>query len=137
MVEINLTYQPHLHTHATHVQSGQTLWTDAPVDNNGKGESFSPTDLLATSLGACMLTIMGMIADREKIDLKGTQVKVIKEMTATPPRRVGKLTVTFQIPASANVSPVQQQKLINAAHTCPVHRSLHPEIEVVTTFSWG
>lgn len=84
-----------------------------------------------------MLTIMGMIADREKIDLKGTQVKVIKEMTATPPRRVGKLTVTFQIPASANVSPVQQQKLINAAHTCPVHRSLHPEIEVVTTFSWG
>ncbi len=136
MVEINLTYQPPLHTHATHAKSGQTLWTDAPVDNNGKGESFSPTDLLATSLGACMLTIMGMIAARENIDIAGTKVKVIKEMTATAPRRVGKLTVTFQVPASANATEVQRQKLINAAHTCPVHRSLHPDIEVVTEFNW-
>ncbi len=134
MVEIDLRYEGDLRTTARHAPSGAVLETDAPKDNMGKGEAFSPTDLLATSLGACMLTIMGIIAKREQIDLVGTTVKVAKEMTATPPRRVASLTVTFVVPVA--LDDTQKQKLINAAHTCPVHRSLHPDVKVITDFQW-
>ncbi|MBC7783268.1 MAG: OsmC family protein [Burkholderiales bacterium] len=134
MVEIDIEYEGALHTRAVHGPSGAVVTTDAPKDNMGLGEAFSPSDLLATSLGACMLTIMGIVAQREAIELKGSRVKVQKEMTATPPRRVAKLTVIFDL--TAEVSDVQKQKLENAAHTCPVHRSLHPEIVVETIFRW-
>lgn len=134
MVQIDIVYEGELHTRAKHGPSGMELVTDAPKDNQGRGEAFSPTDLLATALGSCMLTIMGIVARREQIALEGTKVRVTKEMTATPPRRVARLTVMFDLPVP--VTPEQKIKLENAAHTCPVHRSLHPDVEVVTTFNW-
>lgn len=134
MVEIDLIYNGGLRSTAIHKPSGTTLETDAPVDNMGRGERFSPTDLLATALGSCMLTIMGIVANREQIDLAGAKVNVQKVMTTTAPRKVAKLTVTFDLPGG--LSNVQRQKLENAAHTCPVHRSLHPDVQIVTTFNW-
>src|SRR5271170_4056637 len=98
MVEIQIAYQGKLRCRATHVDSGKTIITDAPKDNMGNGESFSPTDLVATALGTCMLTIMGIVAQRMEIDLIGTTVVVTKEMSATPPRRISRLAVTFNIP---------------------------------------
>ncbi len=135
MVQINIAYQGQLRCHATHAPSGTTLVTDAPVDNHGKGESFSPTDLVATALGACMLTIMGIVAQRHSLDLSGTTVTVQKEMTLAPPRRISKLTVRIAVPL--NLSPDDRTRLENAAHTCPVHRSLHPDIQTPIEFVYG
>lgn len=135
MVEIQIQYQGQLRCQATHGPSKTQLVTDAPVDNMGKGESFSPTDLVATALGACMLTIMGIVAQRDNIDLSGTTVKVGKEMVTSPIRRIGKLTVEIHVPH--DISPEQQQKLQNAAHTCPVHKSLHPDVQTPITFRFG
>ena len=134
MVQINIVYEGALHTQATHGPSGATLSTDAPRDNNGRGEAFSPTDLLATALGTCMLTIMGIVAVREAVALEGARVRVEKEMTTTLPRRVAKLSVTFVLP---DATDVQRRKLENAAHTCPVHHSLHPDVVVDTVFNWN
>jgi putative redox protein len=135
MVEIKIAYQGSLRCAATHGPSGTSIFTDAPVDNHGKGESFSPTDLVATALGSCMLTIMGIAAQKHQIDLSGATVTVQKEMVAQPVRRIGKLSVHFKIPAK--LSPEQKQMLENAAKTCPVHKSVHPEIEMPLTFEWG
>jgi putative redox protein len=134
MVQIDIVYEGGLHTHATHKPSGATLSTDAPVDNNGRGEAFSPTDLLATALGTCMLTIMGMVAARENVALEGARVRVEKHMTQTPPRRVAKLNVIFDLP---DATDVQRRKLENAAHTCPVHHSLHPDVVIDIIFNWN
>jgi putative redox protein len=98
MVEIDLVYQGQLHCQATHKPSGVTLATDAPKDNMGKGESFSPTDLVATALGTCMLTVMGIVAQRHSLKIEGATVSVTKEMTAVPTRRIGKLTVEIRVP---------------------------------------
>jgi putative redox protein len=138
-VEIHLEYQGGLRCQATHGPSQNTLITDAPVDNHGKGEAFSPTDLVATGLGACMMTVMGIFAERHNWDLAGMTTHVTKEMAAAPTRRIGKLTVTITIPAAkaAALTAVDRTKLENAAHTCPVHQSLHPDIEVPVTFVWG
>lgn len=135
MVEISIEYLGQLRSQATHGPSGTQLVTDAPTDNMGRGESFSPTDLVATGLGTCMLTIMGIVAQRDGIDLSGTRVKVVKEMTTTPPRRIARLTVEFHVPATP--SDADHKKLENAARTCPVHKSLHPEIETPITFHFG
>jgi putative redox protein len=135
MVEIQIEYQGELRCVAKHGPSGNTLTTDAPTDNMGKGESFSPTDLVATALGTCMLTIMGIVAQRMNVDLKGTRVQVTKEMSAQPPRRIAKLGVTFNIPAK--LSAEQRQQLENAAMACPVCRSIHPEVERPIKFNWG
>ena len=135
MVEIDIVYQGKLRCQSTHEPSGATLLTDAPKDNNGEGAAFSPTDLVATALGTCMMTIMGMVAERDGIDLSGTTVQVVKEMSSSPPRRISKLTVQFTVPVS--VSEVHRQKLHNAAMTCPVHKSLHPDVEVGVTFNWS
>src|SRR5215207_6547097 len=97
-VQIDIVYQGELRCTATHGPSQQQLFTDAPVDNHGRGESFSPTDLVATALGACMLTIMGIFSQRHAIDLKGTTVSVQKEMTQTPPRRIARLTTEIHLP---------------------------------------
>jgi putative redox protein len=134
MVEVNVVYQGQLRCKATHGPSGVELLTDAPVDNQGQGASFSPTDLVGTALGTCMMTIMGMAAQRENLDLTGTKVEVIKEMATQPIRRIGKLTVVFTIPTP--VTDVQRTKLQNAALTCPVHKSLHPDIEINTEFKF-
>lgn len=138
-VEIDITYQGGLRCQAVHGPSRTTLVTDAPVDNHGKGEAFSPTDLVATALGTCMMTIMGIVAERNGWDLTGMTTHVTKEMVASPVRRIGKLLVTITIPEkiASRLSEVDRKKLENAAHTCPVHQSLHPEIEAPVTFQWG
>lgn len=135
MVEIAIRYLGDLRCEATHGPSGTKLITDAPVDNQGKGESFSPTDLVATALGACMLTIMGIVAQRQNIDLSGTTVKVTKEMVATPLRRIGRLGVTIHVPR--DLGEDDRKRLENAAYTCPVHKSLLTEVETPVTFIWG
>jgi len=135
MVEIQIAYKGKLRCSATHVDSGATLLTDAPKDNMGNGESFSPTDLVATALGTCMMTIMGIAAQRMEIDLSGATVTVTKEMTAAPTRRIGRLAVTFRVPLS--LTQEQRQKLENAAMTCPVHKSLHPDVEIPVSFNWN
>jgi len=134
MVEISIKYLGDLRCEARHEPSGTVITTDAPVDNEGRGESFSPTDLAATSLGACMLTIMGIAARKQGVDLGNTQVKVLKEMTPKPPRRIAKLTVVFTIPLPA--SHEKRAMLEEAARSCPVHLSLHPGVEQEMRFDW-
>jgi putative redox protein len=135
MVKIEIVYQGELHCQATHGPSGATLVTDAPVDNMGKGQSFSPTDLVATALGTCILTIMGIQAQRHGVDLGGTRVSVTKEMTAVPVRRIGRLVTQVRVPVQ--LEPEMRQRFEAAAHACPVHRSLHPDIEAPIAFEWG
>ncbi len=135
MVEINIVYQGELRCEAVHGPSGTRLITDAPKDNHGKGESFSPSDLLATALGTCILTIMDLAARTMKVDLRGTKVTVQKEMVAQPVRRIAKLAVTVDVPVKLDEE--QKQKLIKAANTCPVHESLHPDIQKPVEFRWG
>ena len=135
MVQIDIAYQGQLRCEAVHGPSGTKLSTDAPKDNHGKGESFSPTDLVATALGTCMLTIMGIVAQRHNISLDGATVSVGKEMAASPARRIGRLTVDIHVPGK--LDDEQRKLLENAAHTCPVHKSLHPEIEIPVVFHWA
>ncbi|MGA2560482.1 MAG: OsmC family protein [Terracidiphilus sp.] len=135
MVRIETEYQGDLHCVSVHTPSGTALATDAPVDNQGRGESFSPTDLIATSLGTCMLTTMGIVARTLDFDLNGASVTVEKEMSTTPPRRIIRLSVAIRVPQTTN--PENQQRLENAAHTCPVKRSIHPDIETPIEFVWG
>ncbi len=135
MVAIQIEYQGDLHCKAVHGPSATELATDAPVDNQGRGESFSPTDLVATALGTCMLTIMGIMARTLNLDIAGTTATVEKEMTATAPRMIKSLAVTIHVPHS--ITPENQQKLERAAHTCPVHKSLHPDIQTPIQFTWG
>jgi len=135
MVEIQIVYEGKLRCSATHVDSGATLLTDAPKDNMGKGESFSPTDLVATALGTCVLTTMGIAAQRMEIDLSGTRVVVTKEMINVPFRRIARLATTIHVPLE--LTPEQRQKLENAGMTCPVKKSLHPDVETPMAFKWG
>src|ERR1700722_2392773 len=125
MVEIGIVYEGDLRCRATHGPSGSTLATDAPTDNMGRGEAFSPTDLVATALGTCMMTIMGIAARNMSVDLRGATATVTKEMSASPPRRISRLAVTISVPG--DFTDEQKQKLQNAAMTCPVHKSLHPD----------
>lgn len=134
MVEIRTTYEGQLRCSSTHMPSGQTLETDAPVDNNGKGESFSPTDLVAVALGNCMLTIMGIVAERRNIPLDGLNTHVQKVMSDDLPRRIVKLAVKIEVPIAADSPHVELFK--NAALTCPVHQSLHPSIEIPIEWVW-
>jgi putative redox protein len=135
MVQIDIAYEGKLRCSATHGPSRTVLSTDAPVDNMGRGESFSPTDLVATALGSCMLTIMGIIAQRQELNITGTTVRVIKEMTSAPPRRIARLAVMIQVPA--RLCEQDRKRLENAALACPVHSSLHPDIEIPITFKWA
>ncbi len=137
-VEIDIVYEGQLHCAATHGPSGATLATDAPVDNHGRGESFSPTDLVAAALGACVMTIMGIVAERHQIDLTGTKIRVSKEMIQQPVRRIGRLPVTVTIPAdkAVQVAAADRTKIETAARHCPVHQSLHPDIDSPIEFVW-
>lgn len=134
MVEMKMVYEGQLHCQATHGPSGTELATDAPVDNMGRGQSFSPTDLVATALGTCMLTTMGIIAQRNNIDIAGAKLNVTKEMISQPSRRVGRLAVTIAMPK--NLPPDDRKRLESAAQTCPVMVSLHPDIQAPITFNW-
>ena len=135
MVQVDMVYEGQLHCRATHGPSGAVLPTDAPKDNMGKGEAFSPTDLVATALGTCMLTTMGIVAQRNNIDLSGATVTVVKEMVTTPQRRIGRLPVVIRVPMKLSLE--DRQRLENAAMSCPVHRSMHPDVQMPVTFEWG
>ena len=130
-----MEYQGDLHCASVHTPSKTELATDAPIDNQGRGESFSPTDLIATSLGTCMLTTMGIVARTLNVDLTGATAIVEKEMTSTAPRKINRLIVSIQVPRTT--TPENQERLENAAHTCPVKRSIHPDIETPIEFHWG
>jgi putative redox protein len=135
MVEIQIAYQGKLRCWAKHADSGTTMLTDAPKDNMGNGESFSPTDLVATALGTCMLTTMGIVAQRNEIDMSGATSVVTKEMVQAPTRRIGRLGVTIRVPQK--LSEEQRQRLENAALACPVHKSLHPDVQIPVKFEWA
>ena len=134
MVEIKLTYEGDLHCNAVHLPSGNTLVTDAPLDNNGRGQAFSPTDLLATALGSCMATVIGILAKRKEIAVEGMTVNVRKFMSDDQPRRVKRLELDLQIPLP--LSHPDRKLLESAARGCPVHHSIHPDIEVVMKWLW-
>jgi putative redox protein len=129
-----ITYLGELRTEAQHLKSGKIILTDAPPDNNGKGEAFSPTDLLATSLGSCMLTVMGIVAARHELDIAGTQVDISKIMDANPRRVVG-IIVEMTFPKNG-FSDKDKQLLEQTALTCPVAKSLHPDLVQTVTFHW-
>ncbi len=131
-----IIYEGNLRTVATHLQSGTAIETDAPVDNQGKGERFSPTDLVATALGNCMLTIMGIKARDMKIDLEGTTVDITKNMVADP-RRIGEIKVVINFPESLQTEEKQRKILEKAAMTCPVFESLHPGLKKDVQFKWS
>src|SRR3954465_13872800 len=133
MVKITGEYQGDLHCTDLHEPSGSTLVTDAPLDNLGRGEAFSPTDLVATALGTCIATTMGIVAQKHGIDLRGMTVNVTKEM-ANDPRRIGRLTSEVRIPLPPDHP--QRELLEKTGLGCPVHRSLPAEMERPTTFLW-
>src|SRR6188768_2777013 len=134
MVNISIRYTGDLRCAATHGPSKTEIATDAPVDNKGKGQSFSPTDLVATALGTCMSTILAMAAEEHDLDVKGMTVSISKEMSKDAPRRIVALPSEVHIPLPA--STPQRALLENAALNCPVHKSLPPDIERPTKFFW-
>lgn len=135
MVEIKLTYEGDLHCHAVHLPSGNELVTDAPVDNNGRGQAFSPTDLVATALGACMATVIGIVAKRKEIAVEGMKVAVRKFMSGDQPRRISRLELDLDMPLPPDHP--DRKVLESAARGCPVHHSIHPDIEVVMNWRWN
>ena len=134
MIETRINYEGELHCSALHVPSGNVIATDAPVDNNGRGEAFSPTDLVATALGACMATVMGIVAKRKDVELAGMKITVHKEMSTDAPRRIIALPVFITMPIVEThvIAPLLQA----AVHACPVHHSIHPDIVVPIVWVW-
>lgn len=130
-----ITYLGNLRTQATHIKSGEKIITDAPTDNQGKGEAFSPTDLVATALGSCMLTVMGIKAREMQVDLTGAEISITKIM-GTEPRRITEIVVAFSLAAST-LSEKEKAILENTARTCPVFYSLHPELTKTISFNWN
>lgn len=135
MVRSDVVYEGDLHTSCRHEPSGAEIATDAPKDNEGRGEAFSPTDLLATALGSCMLTTMGIVARRRGWEMQGARAEVEKHMVVQPARRVGRLVVRFAMPAG--IPEEARPVLERAAHSCPVHKSLHPDVEIDLGFAWS
>lgn len=135
MLTSKVKYLGELRSEAVHLQSGNVITTDAPKDNFGKGEAFSPTDLVATALASCMISIMGIVERREGITpVTGTTAEVTKVMYADP-RRIGEIHVKITFPKN-NYSDKEKKIYENAAHTCPVAKSLHPDLKQVVTFEW-
>lgn len=134
MVEIHVDYEGELHCNALHLPSGNRLVTDAPVDNNGRGEAFSPTDLVATALGACMATVIGIVARRKEIPVEGMKVAVRKFMSEDLPRRISRLELDLDMPLPGDHP--DRALLESTARGCPVHHSIHPDIEVVMNWKW-
>jgi uncharacterized OsmC-like protein len=130
----SILYEGDLRCTATHLQSNSTIETDAPTDNRGKGERFSPTDLLCVSLATCIVTTMGIRANDMQIDLKGTRIDVTKHMLANP-RRIGKIEITLHLPG-AEISPEDRSSLERVGNACPVKNSLHPDLELVCVYHW-
>ncbi len=133
-VEISIIYEGGLHCAATHGPSKNTLTTDAPVDNGGKGAAFSPTDLVATALGTCMATVMGLVAQRHDLDISGLKIQVVKEMASDPVRRIASLKTRLVFPRGKNYSAADRARLEATAKTCPVKQSLHPDVKLPIEF---
>ncbi|MBQ4614673.1 MAG: OsmC family protein [Akkermansia sp.] len=133
MVKCTVKYQGELHCELTHGPSGATVCSDAPVDNRGKGESFSPTDLMCSAMAACMETIMGIYAADNGIDLRGTEISVSKEMSANP-RRIARIVTEITVPLPADTA--HKAALEECVLGSPAMRSLHPDIEVPITWNW-
>ena len=134
MVKVSGIYLGQKHCELTHGPSGAKIETDAPLDNNGRGELFSPTDLVGAALGSCVLTVMAIVAEREGNSIEGATVEVEKEMITQPSRRIGKLLVKVKMPKGIPKSA--RAKLEATAHHCPVHKSLHPDIEAPIEFTY-
>ncbi|MBC8369136.1 MAG: OsmC family protein [Planctomycetota bacterium] len=133
-VSVEIAYEGQLRCKAIHGPSQCHVITDAPVDNHGKGAHFSPTDLVATALGTCTLTLLGIVADRHGISLEGTTVKVEKHMVAEPVRRIGRLPVDIYM--GQPIEDKYKDRLVRAAETCPVKQSVHPDIDLRINFHW-
>lgn len=138
MVEIYVRYEGQLRCSARHEPSASVLATDAPTDNQGRGESYSPTDLVATALGTCMLTTMGILAKKQGWNIDGVELHVQKQMTQQPPRRIERLPIRFSVPAAIAraLEPDAKHALERGAITCPVALSLSPSVEITTSFDW-
>ncbi len=135
MVEVTARYEGDLRCAVVHGPSKTTILTDAPVDNHGRGEAFSPTDLVAAALPTCMMTIIGIVASRHGVDVRGMHARTEKVMTSEGPRRIKSLCTTITLPLAADHP--QRELFENAAHTCPVHKSLHPDIHAPIEFVWA
>lgn len=135
MTRMITTYKGNLRTEVIHEASGTKIITDAPLDNHGKGESFSPTDLFASALGSCMLTIMGISAQSYGFDIDGTTLTTEKIM-GTNPRRVVEIIIDITFPKGAEYTPQQKRLIESAAKNCPVANSLHPDLKKTIKFNW-
>ena len=134
MSRANIVYQNNLRTEAEHIASGEKIITDAPVDNNGKGEAFSPTDLVATALGSCMITIMAISANKYDIDVTGTNASV-KKIMGSDPRMISEIAIDINM--NKNIEEKDRKRLERAALACPVHKSLHPDLEKKIRFIYS
>lgn len=134
-VKISCEYLGELRVRSTHGPSGNELLTDAPLDNQGKGEAFSPTDLATTALATCILTILGIQARSLGLDFRGLTILAEKHMTTQPPRRIARIDLQISMPAG--IAEELRPRLIRAAEACPVKQSLHPDLEVVMTWQWA
>jgi uncharacterized OsmC-like protein len=136
MYQMTAEYMGELRTSGTHIKSGKTIVTDAPTDNNGKGDAYSPTDLVCAALCNCMITIMGIVSERENISLKGISATIEKTMTTEPPRKIAKIKIEFTHPNPELLNTKQADVLKRAAHTCPVALCLHPDIIQEVSFNF-
>ena len=134
MSKANIIYKNNLRTEAEHISSGEKIITDAPIDNNGKGEAFSPTDLVASALGSCMITIMAIAAEKHGIDISRTNALVKKEMSSDP-RRINEIIIDINM--DKNIEVKDRKRLEKAALACPVHKSLHPDIKKKIQFFYS
>ncbi len=132
-----ITYIGNLRTELMHLQSGTVIENDAPTDNKGKGERFSPTDLLATSLGSCMITTMAIRAADMNLNFDNTKIDVTKVMSTDAPRRVVEIKVAFHFTNNFIATPQQKEQLERIARSCPVEKSLHPDIKIDVNFNWS
>ena len=131
----SIVYQGHLRCVCTHVQSGTVIETDAPTDNRGKGERFSPTDTVCVALATCVITTMGIKAADMDIDLSGTTLAVTKYMLSDP-RRIGQIDVTLNFPATLQITEKDRTILQRTGDNCPVYKSLHPDLQVQIAYNW-
>lgn len=136
MATIHINYLGGLRTDCLHIQSDTHINTDAPTDNQGLGQAFSPTDLVANALGTCIITTMAIFAKRDGIELTGSQLDVTKVMTSEPPRRIARIEISLTLRADPFPDEATRTKLEKIAHTCPVAISLHPDIEQAVTIRW-
>ena len=134
MSKANLIYKNNLRTEAEHIASGEKIITDAPIDNNGKGEAFSPTDLVSAALGSCMITIMAISAEKHGVDLSGTYASVKKVMSSNP-RRISEIAIDIKM--DKNIEKKDRKRLEKAALACPVHKSLHPDLKKKIQFFYS